>query len=107
MTEIHSAVFVSEAVEALVALDRLDVAESLITAMETGGARLGRPWTIAEGARGRAMLLVARGASDGAETAVRRALAEHDHLEVAFTRARSAGCPPDRVVNRVDTWAAG
>ncbi len=98
MTEIHSAVFVSEAVEALVALDRLDVAESLITAMETGGARLGRPWTIAEGARGRAMLLVARGASDGAETAVRRALAEHDHLEVAFTRARSAGCPPDRVV---------
>ncbi|MCV7081690.1 hypothetical protein H7H37_10850, partial [Mycolicibacterium insubricum] len=88
ITEIHSAVFVSEAVEALVALDRLDEAESLVAAMETGGARLGRPWTIAEGARGRAMLLVARGDLAGAEAAVRRALAEHDHLEMAFTRAR-------------------
>ena len=71
------------------ALGRLEEAEALIGAMETNGARLDRPWTLAIGARGRAMWLAATGDLAGAEDAVLRAMEEHDRLPMPFERART------------------
>ena len=88
-TEILSASFVPDGIEALVALGRLEEAEALIVAMEANGARLDRPWTLAIGARGRAMWLAATGDLAGAEDAVLRAMAEHDRLPMPFERART------------------
>lgn len=88
-TEIHAAAFVPDAVEALVALGRADEAEPLVAALEVGGARLDRPWALALGARGRAMLLAAGGDLEAAEDAALRAVAEHDRLPMPFELART------------------
>ena len=66
-TEIFFASFVPDAVEALIALNRLEEAEPLIDALEQNGSRLDRPWMLAVGARCRAMLLAARGETAAAE----------------------------------------
>ncbi len=60
-TEIIAASFIPDAVEALVALDRLEPAEQLVTALERNGSRLRRDWMLAVGSRGRAMVTAARG----------------------------------------------
>ncbi|EHB55893.1 transcriptional regulator, LuxR family [Mycolicibacterium rhodesiae JS60] len=88
-TEILSASFVPDAIEALVALGRLEEAEPLIAALETNGARFDRPWMLAVGARGRAMWLAASGDLVGAQSAAERALEEHDRLPMPFERART------------------
>lgn len=88
-TEIFSATYLPDAIEALVALGRVDEAIPLIEALEVNGARLDRPWMLAVGARGRSMALAARGDLVGAEEMVRHSLEQHDRLPMPFERART------------------
>jgi DNA-binding CsgD family transcriptional regulator len=88
-TEIITASFVPDAVEAMIQLGRLADAESLIDTMQRNGRRLDRAWLLAVGARCRAMLQAARGDLDAALEIVQRAMAEHDRLPMPFERART------------------
>jgi DNA-binding CsgD family transcriptional regulator len=88
-TEIPAAAFVPDAVEALIALNRLPEAEPLISVLERNGARLDRTWMQAVGARCRAMLLAARGDVVAAYHAVQIAMAHHERLPMPFERART------------------
>jgi DNA-binding CsgD family transcriptional regulator/exonuclease VII small subunit len=88
-TEVIGASFIPDAVEALVALDRLDEAEPLVRRLESNGARLDRPWMLAVGARCRAMIQAARGDVEAAAQTAERAMAEHDRLAMPFERART------------------
>jgi DNA-binding CsgD family transcriptional regulator/tetratricopeptide (TPR) repeat protein len=88
-TEISSASFVPDAVEALTALGRADEAEPLVEALERNGRRLDRPWMLAVAARCRAMVLEARGDVEAAVQSAQRALTEHDRLPMPFERART------------------
>jgi DNA-binding NarL/FixJ family response regulator len=88
-TEIIAASFIPDAVEAMIALDRVDDAEPLIDALERNGRRLDRAWMLAVGARCRGMLLAARGDIDAANQAVDRAIRQHDRLPMPFERART------------------
>lgn len=88
-TEIFSASYLPDAIEAMVALGPLDDATRLIEMLEHNGARLDRPWMLAVGARCRSMSLAARGDLAGAEKAVREALVQHDRLPMPFERART------------------
>ena len=65
-TELPNAAFLADAIEALIQVDRSADAEPLIDALERNGQRLGRPWMMAVGARGRSMLLADRGDLDAA-----------------------------------------
>ncbi|MDT5234766.1 MAG: hypothetical protein QOF47_753 [Mycobacterium sp.] len=87
--EIIKAWFIPDAVEAMVAVGRLDEAEPMVAALESHGSRLDRTWMLAIGARCRGMLMAAQGDVDGAEQMVRKALAEHDRLQMPFERART------------------
>ena len=88
-TEIVTAAFLPDAVEAMIALGRLDDAEPLIDALERHGQRLARPWTLAVGARCRAMMLAAQGHMDDATRMAQQALAAHQALPMPFERART------------------
>ena len=88
-TEIVVGGFLPEAVEALVALGRSAQAAPLVAALETNGARLGRAWMLAVGARGRAQILAAAGDLNGAERAARAALEHHRGLPMPFETART------------------
>jgi DNA-binding CsgD family transcriptional regulator len=88
-TEIITATFIPDAVEALVGLGRAAEAEPLIAALEDNGARLDRPWMIAVGSRCRAMVLAASGDVGGALTAARRAMTAHQRLPMPFEQART------------------
>lgn len=89
-TEITSAAHLPDAIEALVAVGRVDEAEPLIAALERNGSARDRPWMLAVAARGRAMACSARGDHEAAERAVHRAMAEHDRVAMPFERARTA-----------------
>jgi DNA-binding CsgD family transcriptional regulator len=88
-TENFVAAFVPDAVEAFVAMGRLDDAEPLIAALERNGRRLDRAWMLAIGGRCRAMVLAARGDLDGANVAAQQAMTEHDRIPMPFERART------------------
>jgi DNA-binding CsgD family transcriptional regulator len=88
-TEIMMAGFIPDAVEAMVALGRLDEAEPMIKALEHNGHQLDRPWMLAVGARCRAMMLAAQGDVDAAETAAQSAITDHRRLPMPFERART------------------
>ena len=88
-TEIIKAAFVPDAVEAMVALGRVDEALPMIEALERNGSRLGRTWMLAIAARCRAMVLASAGDVEAAEQAARKAMAEHDSLPMPFERART------------------
>jgi DNA-binding CsgD family transcriptional regulator len=88
-TEVIAASFVPDAVEALIQLGRLGEAEPLIERLERNGRRLDRPWMLAVGARGRAMLLAARGDLEAASEAAAQAMAEHARLPMPFEQART------------------
>jgi DNA-binding CsgD family transcriptional regulator len=81
--------FLPDAVETFVAVGRLDEAEPLVQALETNGPRLDRPWMLAVGARGRAMLLAAHGDLDAAAVAAHAAVRHHERLPMPFERART------------------
>lgn len=87
--EVMSHWYVPHAVEAMIALDRLDEAEPLIATLEMNGARLDRSWNIAAGARCRAMLLAARGNVESAVESAHRAMVAHESLPMPFERART------------------
>jgi DNA-binding CsgD family transcriptional regulator len=88
-TEIISAGFVPDAVEALIQVGRTDEAESLAGMLQRNGERLDRPWLLAVGARCRSMVLAAHGDLDGALRSAERAMANHDRLPMPFERART------------------
>ena len=88
-TELPGAAFLPDAIEALVQLGRLAEAEPLIEALERNGRTFDRAWMRAVGARGRAMLLAAKGDLDGAHAAARRARAEHERVAMPFDTART------------------
>ena len=88
-TEINSAAFIPDAVEALVAVGRADDAEPLVAALERNGAALDRPWMLAVGARCRAMILAANGDVAAALSAARQAIVEHRRLPMPFETART------------------
>jgi DNA-binding CsgD family transcriptional regulator len=89
-TELPSAAFLVDAIEALIQLGRKVEAEPLIEALERNGQRHDRPWMLAAGARGRSMLLAADGQLDAARAAAERAMAHHDRLPMPFERGRTA-----------------
>lgn len=88
-TEIITASFIPDAVEALISMGGLDEAEPLVDRLERNGRTLDRAWMLAVGARCRAMLLAARGDVDAAILVAEQAMVEHDRLPMPFERARS------------------
>jgi DNA-binding CsgD family transcriptional regulator/tetratricopeptide (TPR) repeat protein len=88
-TEIMTASFIPDAVEAMITLGRGGEAEPLIEALERNGRRLDRPWMLAVGARCRSMQLAAQGDVEAAARKAREAMTEHDRLPMPFERARS------------------
>ncbi|MFG1930978.1 AAA family ATPase [Mycobacterium sp. NPDC048908] len=88
-TELPGATFLPDAIEALIQVNRGDDAEPLIAALERNGERQGRAWMRAVGARGRSMLLAARGDLDGAGAAAENAMLQHDRLPMPVERGRT------------------
>ncbi|ORB17728.1 helix-turn-helix transcriptional regulator [Mycobacterium noviomagense] len=88
-TEILSAWYIPDAVEAMIALGKFDDAEPLIEALERNGRRLDRAWMLAVGARCRSMSLAARGDVVAAEQIAQQAMTEHQRLPMPFERART------------------
>ena len=88
-TEIMTASYIPDAVEAMISLGRGGEAELLIEALECNGRRLDRPWMLAVGARCRSMWLAARGDVEAAARKAQDAMAEHDRLPMPFERART------------------
>lgn len=88
-TEIVSASFVPDAVEAMCAVGRSDDADRLITVFEANAVRLDRPWMLAVGARGRAAVLAAQGDTARATEAVTLALDHHRRVPMPFELART------------------
>jgi DNA-binding CsgD family transcriptional regulator len=80
---------VPDEVEALVALGRLDEAEALLAPFAEAGEKLGRTWTIATGARCRALVSAARGDLAGASVAAGEAVKVHDRLPLPFELGRT------------------
>ena len=87
--EIIAASCVPDAVEAMIALGRLEEAEPFVDMLEGEGRRLDRPWLLAVGGRCRGMLLAARGDVEAANVATQQALMEHRRLTMPFERART------------------
>lgn len=89
VTEIITAAYIPDLVEALIHLDRTDSAEPLVAALERNGRRLGRAWMLAVGARGRAMLHAAQGDLEAGIASAEEAMTHHDRLAMPFERART------------------
>jgi DNA-binding CsgD family transcriptional regulator/tetratricopeptide (TPR) repeat protein len=87
--EIVSAAYIPDAVEAMLALGHRADAEPMITALETDGRRMDRPWMLAVGARCRSMWLAADGDVNAASAMAEQAMREHDRLPMPFERART------------------
>jgi len=77
------------AIDTLVALDRLDEASALASWVEECGAPAGRVWHRAIAARGRALVAGARGDDEAAGVALAEALAAHEDLPQPFELART------------------
>jgi ATP/maltotriose-dependent transcriptional regulator MalT len=88
-TEIVTAAFIPDAVEAMIALGHISEAGPLIEALEYNGRRLDRPWMLAVGARCRSMWLAAQGDAEAATRMAQQAMAEHDRLPMPFECART------------------
>lgn len=81
--------FTGDAAEALVAVGRIDEAETVTSLLEERGEVLDRVWAIAVGARCRGLILSAEGEGEAAELALERALTAHERLPMPIERARS------------------
>jgi len=88
-TEIITASFVPDAIEAMVAVGQLEEAEPLMDVLEHNGRWLDRPWMLAVGARCRSMWLAAHGDVTAADQMAQHALREHARLPMPFERART------------------
>jgi DNA-binding CsgD family transcriptional regulator len=80
---------VPDEVETLVVLGRLDDAEALLAPFEEAGRNLDRAWTIATGARCRALVSAAQGDLDRASAAADEAVREHERLPLPFELGRT------------------
>jgi DNA-binding CsgD family transcriptional regulator len=78
-----------DAIEALIAVGRLDEAEGLVDRLERQGRALGRPWAIATAGRGRGLLTAARGDLPAARSALEQAVVEHRRVPQPFELART------------------
>jgi DNA-binding CsgD family transcriptional regulator len=83
------AFLVPDEIEALIGLGRLDRAADLTEAFEKAAGRLERPWALMRAARCRALLLAARGDSEGAAAKAGGALSRCAGLELAIESART------------------
>jgi DNA-binding NarL/FixJ family response regulator len=81
--------FAPDAIEALVALGRLDEARPLVEWLCERAETLGRAQIEALAARGRGLLLGAEGDLQAAEEAISGALAAHDRQPIPYERART------------------
>src|SRR4029077_689794 len=88
-SEIMTATFIPDAVEAMVSTGRHADAVPLIEELEQNGARLDRPWMLAVGARCRSMWLAATGDIAAAAEMAEQAMAEHARIPMPFERART------------------
>jgi DNA-binding CsgD family transcriptional regulator len=88
-TEIVTAAFLPDAIDAMIALGHLDDAEPMIEALEYHGRRLDRAWMLAIGARCRSMMLAAQGHLEAATRMAEQAMAAHQRLPMPFERART------------------
>jgi DNA-binding CsgD family transcriptional regulator len=78
-----------DAIEALVAVGRLEEAEALLDRLERQGRTFDRPWAIATAGRCRGLLTAARGDLSAARSALAQALVEHRRLPQPFELART------------------
>jgi DNA-binding CsgD family transcriptional regulator len=85
----RQSIAVPDAIEALVALGRLEQARDLLSAWEREGVRFDRPRIHATAARCRALLVAAEGQLDAALRHAEVALEHHRDLPVPFERART------------------
>lgn len=83
------AFFLPDALEALIALGRLDRARALVDALEARGRELDRAWALAVAGRCRGLLLAAVGDLAGAGRALAEAITEHGRLEMPLELART------------------
>jgi DNA-binding NarL/FixJ family response regulator len=88
-TEIVTAAFIPDAVEAMIATDRVSEVEPLIAALEHDGRRLDRTWMLAAGKRCRSMWLAAQGDVEAATSMAQQAMAVHARLPMPFESART------------------
>ena len=88
-TEIISAWFLPDAVEAMTQLGRLDDAERWAELLLANGARLDRAWMLAVGGRCQAMVLASRGDLRGAIESTEAALVQHERVPMPFETART------------------
>ncbi|MBF4765933.1 AAA family ATPase [Nocardioides islandensis] len=80
---------VPDEIEALVALGDLARAEDLAGWMDEVARATHRPWTVATGARSRALVQAARNDLDEADATLERALAAHERLPMALELGRT------------------
>jgi DNA-binding CsgD family transcriptional regulator len=78
-----------DAVEALIAAERMSEASSLVANLERAGAQSRGAWALATGARCRGLLQAATGDLAAAEVSLQLAMREHDRLPRPFERART------------------
>jgi DNA-binding NarL/FixJ family response regulator len=83
------AVFLADAIEALVALGKLDRASHLTALLEQAARRLERGWALAQAERCRALLLAARGDLAAASKAACAALRSAEGSELRLEHART------------------
>jgi DNA-binding CsgD family transcriptional regulator/tetratricopeptide (TPR) repeat protein len=88
-TEVITAGFIPDAVEAMIALGRAADAEPMIEALEVNGRMVDRPWMLAMGARCRSLWLAAGGHVEAAAEMAEQALKYHERLPMPFERART------------------
>lgn len=79
----------ANAAEAAVGIGELERAAELATYLEQHGARTGHRWSLATGARSRALVLAAKGDLEGALAACELAMSRHENLPMPFERART------------------
>jgi DNA-binding CsgD family transcriptional regulator len=78
-----------DAIEALVAVGRLQDALELVERLEAYGRRLDRPWALAAGARCRGLLEAGTGDLVRAQTELEQAMRDHERLAQPFELART------------------
>ena len=81
--------FVPDEIEALIVLDRLDEAETLLARFERRARRSERTSALAASGRCRGLLAAARGDLASAFSTLEGALAQHDKVPMPFERART------------------
>jgi ATP/maltotriose-dependent transcriptional regulator MalT len=88
-TEIISAWFLPDAIEAMTQVGRIDDAERWAELLVANGARLDRAWMLAVGSRCRGLVLASRGDLEGALEATEGALMQHERVPMPFEQART------------------